>query len=71
MSVKNYNEEDTLNLGMCPHCLDFTRFKIVDETKSKDILKCMICMKDVKQYKNGKIHYEKVTEPYRDEPFEM
>lgn len=70
MSVKNYSDEETLNLGVCPHCMDFTRFKIVNESQSKDILKCMICMKDVKQYKNGKIHYEKIADRHED-PFDM
>ena len=46
-------------LGVCPNCKGDTVFK---ETKSKYIYKCGLCYKFAKQYKNGKIHWFKMSD---------
>jgi hypothetical protein len=49
-----------LAYGICPYCKCTTTFV---PTSKKLIYFCDTCEKDVKQYKNGKIHWHKIDEP--------
>jgi len=50
-----------LNLGRCPQCDEWTHFYLVKKiNKSKSIVECSFCTKKLKQYKNGKVHYEEI-----------
>ena len=57
---ENINRKD-LNLGKCPTCDEWTHFDLVKKiSKSKSIVKCSFCLNKLKQYKNGKVHYEEI-----------
>ena len=58
-------KDPTLIVGQCPHCKADTVFK---KTGNKNIFLCRVCYKTAKQWKNGKIHWFKVSEthPYID-----
>ena len=57
--------DPTLMVGQCPHCKSDTVFR---KTRDKNIYTCRVCYKTAKQFKNGKIHWFKVSEthPYID-----
>jgi hypothetical protein len=49
-----------MNIGICPECSSFTSFTI---TKKKNIFKCVLCLKNVEQYINGRIIYKTISVP--------
>jgi len=46
-------------LGVCPNC---SRETIFMSTDKKNINTCGLCFMKAKQWKNGKIHWAKITE---------
>jgi hypothetical protein len=54
-----------INLGICPECNDYTHFHILKHLKKKcSLMICEMCKKEIVQYVNGRVHYEKLDSSF-------
>jgi hypothetical protein len=54
-----------INLGICPECKDYTHFHILKKLKKQySLMICDMCKKQVVQYVNGKVHYERLDNSF-------